>query len=57
MSAFSGKQGRGAKAVLRKVKREEAEERNARTAPEKRKAYRRNPAAKLITDIFTGDES
>jgi len=41
MSRFSGKQGRGAEASLRKVKRTEAEARNALTTPEKRRANRK----------------
>lgn len=38
MSAFTGKQHRGAKAELRKIKREEAEARNLITKPENRRA-------------------
>ena len=36
MSAFSGRQGKGARRRLRAIKREEAEERNALTPPERR---------------------
>lgn len=42
MSAFSGKQYKGAKANLRKIKREEAEARNLVTKPERRKAARKS---------------
>jgi len=43
MSRFTGKQGRGAEASLRKVKRTEAEDRNALTPPEKRRVNRKLP--------------
>ena len=36
MSAFSGRQGKGARRRLRALKREEAEARNALTPPERR---------------------
>lgn len=41
MSAWHGRYQRGAMAERRAVKRAEAEERNARTLPERRKAARR----------------
>ena len=36
MSAYSGRQGRGARKRLREIKRQEAEARNALTPPERR---------------------
>jgi hypothetical protein len=57
MSRFSGKQGRGAEASLRKVKRAEAEARNALTPPEKRRANREltpeSAALHLLAHGFT----
>lgn len=41
MSAFSGPQRKGARRILRELKREEAEARNALTPPERRKAFRK----------------
>lgn len=41
MSRFSGKQGKGAMARLREIKRLEAETRNALTPPERRRASRK----------------
>jgi hypothetical protein len=41
MSAFSGRQGRGARAIYRAKKRQEAEERNAKTPDERRKKNRK----------------
>jgi hypothetical protein len=40
MSAFSGKQFKGAKKALRATKRQEAEARNALTPKERRRAWR-----------------
>jgi hypothetical protein len=40
MSAFSGSQYKGAKRDLRRIKREEAEARNALTPPERRSQKR-----------------
>jgi len=45
MSAFSGKQYRGAMSVRRALKRQEAEERNARTPEHWRRAFRLAVAA------------
>lgn len=39
--AFHGKQFKGAMKNMRTVKREEAEARNAKTAPERRASFRR----------------
>jgi len=36
MSAFTGRQGKGARRLLRALKRKEAEARNALTPPERR---------------------
>lgn len=52
MSAFSGSQGRGAGRARRKLKREQAEARNANTAPDRRRAYRRDPANRLLVEVF-----
>jgi len=55
MSRFTGKQGRGAEAPLRKVKRTEAEARNALTLPEKRRANRKltlSSAERLLRGVF-----
>jgi hypothetical protein len=41
MGSFSGKQYAGAKADLKKLKREEAETRNAQTPDERRKKNRK----------------
>lgn len=41
MSRFSGKQHKGAAKEAREVRKREAEERNAKTAPERRRAARR----------------
>jgi len=41
MSRFSGSQGKGATRALRELKRDEAEKRNALTAPERRRSFRR----------------
>jgi len=43
MSRFSGSQGRGARRALHKIKRTEAEARNAITPPERRRSFRRGP--------------
>jgi hypothetical protein len=61
MSRFTGSKGRGAEASLRKVKRTEAEARNALTPPEKRRANRklsqrtdiRNSAGELVLSFTT----
>jgi hypothetical protein len=41
MSRFTGKQYKGAQKANKEIRREEAEKRNAQTAPENRKATRR----------------
>ena len=41
MSVFSGSQYKGAMRDYRREKRREAEQRNARTPPERRRSYRR----------------
>ena len=45
MGSFSGSQGKGARRALHKTKRAEAEARNALTAPERRRSFRRNKVA------------
>lgn len=50
MSAFSGKQYKGAARDRRSTKREEAEARNKLTKPEDRKAYR----VRVLEDIHGG---
>lgn len=45
MSRFSGAQGKGAMKRLREIKRLEAEERNEKTPPERRRAARREEAS------------
>lgn len=40
MSTFSGPQRRGARAIMKSIKRQEAEERNAKTPDERRRQYR-----------------
>lgn len=42
MSRFSGRQYKGAAKVVRELKKDEANERNLKTAPERRRAYRKN---------------
>jgi hypothetical protein len=42
MARFSGRQFKGASRVVRKVRRNEANERNALTPPERRKANRKS---------------
>lgn len=44
MSRFSGRQYKGAAKVVRELKKDEANERNLKTAPERRRAYRKNAA-------------
>lgn len=41
MSRFNGKQFKGAQKALKEVRREEAEKRNAQTAPENRRQARK----------------
>lgn len=43
MAQYNGRAGKGAHRVTRELKRQEAEERNALTAPENRKAARLGP--------------
>lgn len=44
------------RATVRHTKRLDAEERNARTPPERRRAYREgDPAQRLLNDIFAND--
>jgi hypothetical protein len=40
MSRFTGKQYKGAQKALKEIRREEAEKRNAQTAPENRRQAR-----------------
>jgi hypothetical protein len=41
MARFSGRQGKGKSRILRELRREEAETRNAATLPERRKSARK----------------
>lgn len=41
----------------RTMKRLEAEERNAATPPERRRAYRRSAEVRLLTDIFAKESA
>lgn len=53
MSQFSGKQQRGAMKARREAKREQADERNARTPLRRRRAYREGTAEqRLLLDVF-----
>lgn len=49
MSAFSGKQHKGAMREHRKQKKTEAESRNAKTPPERTRNYRRHWEGMVIT--------
>jgi hypothetical protein len=53
MSRYSGRYAKGESKRVREQKRTEAEERNARTPSDRRRAYRQgDPATRLLTDIF-----
>lgn len=54
---WSGRAGKGAKALHRARKREEAEERNARTLPENRRAYRerRDQIRQRVEEVMVRD--
>lgn len=52
VSAYSGRQARGAARIRKELKKEEAEARNLLTDPKRRKAYRLDPANKLLVDVF-----
>lgn len=59
MSSFSGKQFKGAKRIRQELKHEEADERNARTLPNRRASYRRastdeQQAVDLLTELYLG---
>lgn len=51
---WNGKHGKGAMRLHREVLREEAEERNAKTPLEKRRAYREGtPEERLLHELYT----
>lgn len=52
MSRFSGPHHRGAMRELRVKRREEADDRNARTQPERTRRYRLDPAHRLLVDAL-----